>query len=193
MTLHWLERFFLAAGCLILAWCALVYLQADLYQRFAKRMFGPAASRQSAARARPAPIAAGTPLSKIEIPRLGVSAVIVEGVSPSELRIAAGHIPGTAFPGQAGNIGIAGHRDTFFRKLRGVRERDNVVLTTARGSFRYIVESTRVVEPSDVQVLRPSGENVLTLVTCYPFSYLGPAPKRFIVRARAQMGGETGR
>jgi len=123
-------------------------------------------------------------MSKIEIPRLGVSEVVVEGVSFRSLRVAAGHVPGTAFPGESGNVAIAGHRDTFFRKLSQIRSRDQITLTTLRGSFNYSVESTRIVEPTAVEVLRPSREPTLTLITCYPFSYIGPAPKRFIVIAR---------
>ncbi len=81
-------------------------------------------------------------------------------------------------------MGLAGHRDTFFRPLKDVRIKDEIQFSTLKGDFKYEVESLRVVEPDDVGVLAPSGENVLTLVTCYPFYYVGPAPKRWIVRAR---------
>ena len=109
--------------------------------------------------------------------------VLVIDASPTKLH-AAGHIPGTAFPDEPGNVGIAGHRDTFFRKLSQIHRDDLITLTTPVGSYRYSVEWTRVVAPADVAVLGPSQSAVLTLVTCYPFTYVGPAPQRFIVRAR---------
>jgi len=100
------------------------------------------------------------------------------------LRRAVGHIPGTALPGEPGNVGLTGHRDTFFRPLKDLRIKDEIQFSTLEGDFKYEVESLRVVEPDNVGVLAPSGENVLTMVTCYPFYYVGPAPKRWIVRAR---------
>ena len=123
-------------------------------------------------------------IGRIEIPRLLLSAIVVEGIDKTALRRAVEHIPGTALPGQAGNVGLAGHRDTFFRPLKDLRIKDEIQFSTLKGDFKYEVESLRVVEPDDVGVLAPSAENVLTLVTCYPFYYIGPAPKRFVVRAR---------
>jgi sortase A len=122
-------------------------------------------------------------LGKIEIARIGVAAMILEGIDERTLRRAVGHIPGTPLPGQLGNVAIAGHRDTFFRALRNVRRDDEITLTTLNGSYRYLVDSAQVVAPEDTQVLDDSGERILTLVTCYPFYFVGPAPKRFIVRA----------
>ena len=110
--------------------------------------------------------------------------VVVEGVGKTNLRRAVGHIPGTALPGEPGNVGLAGHRDTFFRPLKDLKIKDEIQLSTLKGIFKYQVVSLRVVEPSDVAVLAPSGEDELTLVTCYPFYFVGPAPKRWIVRAR---------
>ena len=99
------------------------------------------------------------------------------------MRRAVGHIPGTPLPGQQGNVAIAGHRDTFFRALRNIRKDDEITLATLDGSYRYRVDSTKVVEPEDTQVLDDSHDKILTLVTCYPFDFVGVAPKRFIVRA----------
>ena len=113
-----------------------------------------------------------------------LSVVVVEGVDRISLRRAAGHIPGTALPGEAGNVGLAGHRDTFFRPLQDVKIDDEIQISTPTGNFKYQVVSLRIVDPENVGVLAPSGENVLTLVTCYPFYFVGPAPKRWIVRAR---------
>jgi sortase A len=122
-------------------------------------------------------------LWRIEVPRIKLSAVAREGVDTRTLRGAVGHIPGTALPGERGNAGFAAHRDTFFRPLKGVRNGDEVIVTTARGVYRYSVTGTRIVEPDDVTVLDSTNDTALTLVTCYPFDYVGSAPQRFIVRA----------
>ena len=123
-------------------------------------------------------------IGRIEIPRLLFSAVVAEGIDRATLRHAVGHIPGTALPGEPGNVGLAGHRDTFFRALKDLRTGDEIQFSTPGGDFKYVVESLIIVEPDNVGVLAPSSENVLTLVTCYPFFYIGAAPKRWIVRAR---------
>jgi sortase A len=122
-------------------------------------------------------------IGRIEIPRLGVSAVVKAGSDARTLRLAVGHIPGTALPGEQGNVGLAGHRDTFFRRLRDIRPDDRIRVVTPEGTFVYKVARTDIVMPTDVWVLDPTDRSVLTLVTCYPFSYIGSAPQRFIVRA----------
>ena len=99
------------------------------------------------------------------------------------LRLGAGHIEGTPLPGEAGNSGIAGHRDTFFRELKDIRRNDEIQFQTATGLYHYKVDWMAVVAPDDTSVLAPSTESVLTLVTCFPFEFLGSAPKRFVVRA----------
>jgi sortase A len=124
-----------------------------------------------------------TPLGRIEIRTIGLTAMILEGTDARTLRRAVGHIPGTSLPGQRGNVAITGHRDTFFRPLRNIRKDDEIRLTTLNGSYRYWVDSIKVVEPGDTKVLDNSDKAILTLVTCYPFYFAGPAPKRFIVRA----------
>ncbi len=122
-------------------------------------------------------------VGRIEIPRIGLKTMILEGVSQRTLALAVGHIPGTALPGKTGNVGLAGHRDTFFRSLAGIHLDDAIVLTTLDGSYRFRVKSCEVVSPRDTRVLEDSAQPSLTLVTCYPFHYVGPAPKRFIVHA----------
>ena len=124
-----------------------------------------------------------TAIGRIEIPRLGVSVIVMEGANSNVMRHAAGHIAGTALPGQVGNVGISAHRDTFFRPLRNILTNDMILLTTTLGTFRYRVISTSVVAPADVAVLNSTSQQSLTLVTCYPFYFIGPAPNRFIVRA----------
>ena len=132
-------------------------------------------------------------LGRIEIPRLGVRAIVREGVGDRTLGLAVGHIPGTARPGEAGNIGLAGHRDTFFRALRDVRKGDVLTLTTLSGMESYRVSSLSVVEPQQTEVLLPTRGSAVTLVTCFPFDWIGAAPKRFVVVAvaarKAQPGG----
>lgn len=126
----------------------------------------------------------GALIGRIEISRIGVSALLLQGNAGRTLRRGVGLIPGTAAPGADGNAGLAGHRDSFFRGLRNVRKDDIITLKTLGGEFRYQVDWTRVVAPEETSVLADVGEPVLTLVTCYPFSWVGPAPERFIVRAR---------
>lgn len=122
-------------------------------------------------------------IGRLEIPRLGVAAMVREGADESTLRRAVGHIPGTALPGGAGNVALAAHRDTFFRALRNIRKDDSIDVQTEYGTYRYLVQTTKIVSPRDVSVLKASNTDTLTLVTCYPFYYIGSAPKRFIVRA----------
>jgi sortase A len=116
-----------------------------------------------------------------------MSVMIFEGTAPKVLRVAAGHIGGTALPGRAGNIGIAAHRDTLFKPLKDIQHQDKIVLTTSYGTFRYVVDEVEIVDPTDVQVLHATDGPELTLVTCYPFTYLGAAPKRFVVHARQEL------
>jgi sortase A len=127
----------------------------------------------------------GWVLGRISIPRLNISAIVEEGVDETTLSRAVGHIPGTALPGENGNIGIAGHRDTFFRNLKDLEPHDEIDFTTHAGHYRYTVDSLTVVEPSDTSVLKSKGNQILTIVTCFPFHYIGAAPRRFIVHAVA--------
>jgi sortase A len=131
-------------------------------------------------------------IGRLQIPRLKLEVMVREGADEGTLSRAVGHIPGTALPGAIGNVGLAGHRDTFFRKLMNIRSDDVIELETTAGKYRYLVQSTRIVTPRDVSVLKASGGETLTLVTCYPFYYVGSAPKRFIVHA-TQVGANSQR
>jgi sortase A len=124
-----------------------------------------------------------TTVGMIEIPAVGLATRVLEGSNASTLRLAVGHIPGTAFPGPSGNIGLAGHRDTFFRSLRRIKVGDEIRLTTSAGTFKYRVISLRVVLPDAIEVLNDTKLPTLTLVTCYPFDFAGTAPERLIVHA----------
>lgn len=190
------EHFLWFAGFLCLGTAGAAVLESHLYQSAENAAFDRA--RVAAASAAPpaAPVPAAAPaspsspghsgvLGRIEIPRLGVRAIVREGVDDGTLGIAVGHIPGTARPGEPGNIGLAGHRDTFFRPLRDVRKGDLLLMTTLAGSRPYRVSSASVVEPERTEVLGPTRANTVTLVTCFPFDFIGAAPQRFVVAAVA--------
>ena len=130
------------------------------------------------------PVRRGDVVAEIDIPCLNLSVMVFEGDDAGILEQGAGHIPGTALPSASGNIGIAAHRDTYFRPLRTIRENDVIALKTPAGISRYAVTETEIVRPSDIGVLAPAPGRDLTLVTCYPFYYVGSAPKRYIVHAR---------
>jgi len=145
----------------------------------------PGEGEQAASRAPvspPAP-AVGALLGRLEAPSVQMKTNIPEGSDAGTLRHAAGHIEDTPYPGQAGNIGIAGHRDTVFRPLRRIKVGDPLRLTTPDRTYNYRISKTLVVGPDDVYVLDPTGRPTVTLVTCYPFDFVGHAPKRFIVQA----------
>ena len=137
----------------------------------------PAKSPASSA---PAP---GTVIGRFEVPSLQISTPLLEGSDDGTLARGAGHIEDTPFPGESGNIGIAGHRDTVFRPLEHVKAGDTMQVTTADHVYRYAVDRTLIVNPDDVYVLDDTPRPTLTLVTCYPFKYIGHAPRRFIVQA----------
>jgi sortase A len=126
----------------------------------------------------------GEVLGRLTIPRLNLSVMVFEGDDDAILKQGAGHIPATSLPWENGNLGIAAHRDTYFRPLRLVRPRDFIEFTTPEGVSRYIVTDIEIVRPSDIQVLAKAPGHDLTMVTCYPFYYLGNAPKRWIVHAK---------
>ncbi len=194
--------FFLAVAIACLGFYSYAYFERVLYQTYESREFDQALERRVAVAvpnhqtrpigratrtsSKPLPWAKSPSavIGRLSIPRLHFSAMVLEGVGERTLQVAVGHIPATALPGQAGNVGVAGHRDTFFRGLKDLKNGDEIQFSTLHGEYQYVVESLIVVQPDDVAVLAPSSENVLTMVTCYPFSYIGNAPKRFVVRAR---------
>jgi sortase A len=175
---------------LVHAWCFQVYENRAFDQELAaEERMPPLAVGLGEAQTADFRGFAGRPvIGRIEIPRIGLKAMILEGATSRTLALALGHIPGTALPGSEGNIGIAGHRDTFFRGLRGVHPGDAIVLTTRERSYHYRVQSCEVVGPLETRVLGNTPEPALTLVTCYPFYYVGPAPQRFIVHATRSAG-----
>lgn len=133
--------------------------------------------------AAPEPLTLGTTIGEIRLDRLGIRTVITQGETDDILDLGAGHLADTPWLGQAGNVVLAGHRDTVFRPLEHVRIGDVIEVTGHSTTMRYAVTSTTIVDPTDVSVLEASAENTLTLITCFPFVYVGHAPRRFIVRA----------
>ena len=129
------------------------------------------------------PLEPGTALGVIEIPRLQLASVILEGEDASTLLAGVGHVSGTPLPWQDSNSVLAGHRDTFFRDLKHVRSGDTVRVVTRDKTLEYIVRDVQIVDPSDLHALEPTVQPTLTLITCYPFTYIGPAPRRYVVRA----------
>ena len=125
------------------------------------------------------------PLAVLRIPKIGLEVPVLPGTDELTLNRAVGTIPGTAIPGEPGNVGIAGHRDGFFRGLKDIATGDRLALETLAGKREYRVTSIQIVDPTAVEVLAPTAAPALTLVTCYPFYFVGNAPQRFIVRAEA--------
>jgi sortase A len=190
LALRGAQWMFWLAGALLCAWSAGTYLDARFRQAMEYRRLEEAL-RERGPRGLPAappetPISrkAGSLVGRLEIPRLKLSAMVLEGSDSGTLSLAVGRVPGTADPGQAGNVVLGGHRDTFFRPLRSIRAGDAVTLVTPRDAYRYVVEWTSIVDPANREPLKATPARSLTLVTCYPFRYIGPAPRRFIVRAR---------
>jgi LPXTG-site transpeptidase (sortase) family protein len=186
---QWLLRasqyFFFITGIVALGYVGFTLLDARIYQASAKRSLETQIqAKNEHTPAGPKPVLKnGDVLGRMDIPRLGVSVAVLQGTNSRILRLGVGHIAGTALPGEPGNSGIAGHRDTFFRALKDVHPNDEIELQTANGHFHYQVDWAKVVAPNDTSVLKSSAESALTLVTCYPFYFVGPSPKRFVVRA----------
>jgi sortase A len=195
--LKWIERLLLAGGAALALWCAAILVEARFTRsvppqaepvRVTMTLPGDdgrakTADRAVERRAAPRP---GTVLGTLVAPTLEMSAPVLEGSDDGTLDRGAGHIEDTPFPGESGNIGIAGHRDTVFRPLEHAKAGDPLELKTAERTYHYTITKTLIVDPKDVYVLDPTESPTLTLVTCYPFRYVGHAPRRFIVQARLQ-------
>lgn len=193
-VLRWTERLLVLAGAAMLAWSGAVIAEAVIAQRAARLALettsSPIASapaeepaERSETLARAPALLRGDAIASLSIPRVALSAVVLHGSDARTLRRGPGHLENSALPGEAGNMVIAGHRDSFFRPLRDVRLGDNIFVDTPRERFQYRVTSLDVVDPDDLSVLESTDQATLTLITCYPFWVLGHAPDRFIVRA----------
>jgi sortase A len=143
----------------------------------------PRSEQQGDTRERGRSNQANTPLAVLHIPKLHLAVPLLDGTDSMTLNHAVGRIAGTAWPGESGNIGIAGHRDSFFRGLKDVKVGDAIELKTPTETDTYIVDQIQIVTPDAVDVLLPRPAPSVTLVTCYPFYFVGSAPQRFIVNA----------
>ena len=171
--------FFLAIGLLAMGYAGFVFADSHAYQALEMKKF-----KQARRLSRPRILVEGDVIGEIQVPRLRLNAMVVQGDSPANLKRAVGHLTESALPGEWGNVALAGHRDTFFRPLRDIRLGDEIRFKTRERSFEYRVESIEVVAPTEIRVLESSTGHDLTLLTCFPIRYVGPAPKRLVVRAR---------
>jgi LPXTG-site transpeptidase (sortase) family protein len=200
----WISRALVALGLACLIFYSVVTVHTWRYQRGAKseveRMISierPPPGHPNAAAALGTPpavrehvpdvlkrLATGEIIGRVDIPRLGLSAAVAEGDDDNTLGKAVGHLPDTPLPWhRRGNVALAAHRDGLFRSLEGIRLKDDVRVITSRGEFHYRVTKTHIVDPDDVWVIAPTETPTITLITCYPFSFVGNAPRRFIVQA----------
>jgi sortase A len=202
---RWIDRSLIAFGLGCLMFYAVVTAQTAIYQRRAKAevsaMIAARRLSEAAAAHRPvpetappsAPVMKGDVIGRVEVPRLRLSAAVAEGDDDSTLGKAVGHLPDTPLPWeQNGNVALAAHRDGLFRPLKNIRLNDEVRVVTAQGEFSYRVRNTQIVDPDDVWVIAPTPGPTLTLITCYPFSFVGHAPHRFVVRAERVDGEPAG-
>jgi sortase A len=182
----WIQGCFWVVGFVAIGYCAFLRVQAyyDQSQGNLALEEGLSDTARPEESARLQGTREGSLVGRIEIPRLDLYAVVFEGTTDDTLARGVGHLTGSAAPGGRGNLVLAGHRDTFFRELRAIRNGDNITIRSLDGEFRYRVESTAIVYPDQTEVLRAGNEPSLTLITCFPFRYIGNAPQRFVVRAR---------
>ena len=178
-----LALLFVLIGLIVIAGSGVALFWSDELQRLYMPSL-PSIERRSGADSTNRPEAEqGKPIGSIEIPRLGLSSVVLEGDDAAALLLGVGHLSDTPLPWHDGNTVLAAHRDTFFRPLAHIRKGDVIRFSTADASLEYVVKELKVVEPTAVDVLEPTSAATLTLITCFPFDYIGPAPQRFIVRA----------
>src|SRR5678815_1665667 len=182
-----IQRSLLWFGVAALAYVSATAVYATLYQGYQSWRFKAelAVSRDISRPILEAPtdLHEGALLGRINIDRIGLSVMVLQGIEERTLIGGAGHVPGTSMPGSEGNVVIAAHRDTFFRKLKGILPGDRIQVATLRGSYNYFVDSVETVDPEDTQVMESRAYQELTLITCYPFYFVGAAPKRFVVHA----------
>lgn len=200
---RWLNRALIALGLACLIFYSVVTVHTWRYQRAAKLQVeqmvaierAPGTPNTASASGTPPavraelpsvskPLETGELIGRVDIPRLKLSAAVAEGDDDRTLGKAVGHLPDTPLPWQRrGNVALAAHRDGLFRKLENIRLNDDVRIVTARGEYHYRVKKTHIVDPDDVWVIAPTATPTITLITCYPFSFIGNAPRRFIVQA----------
>jgi len=188
-VLRSVARLFLWLGVVMLAYAGGTTAYSEAFQRYQLRKFEqapqsrPKGSRTAGPEESP-DLHEGDVVGKLEVSRIGLSVVVLQGIEESTLVLGAGHVPGTPLPSVEGNVVIAAHRDTFFRKLNVIVPGDRIRLTVRTRTYEYVVDSMDIVDPVITTPMESRGYPELTLITCYPFYFVGAAPKRFIVRAR---------
>jgi sortase A len=189
IVLEWIERALLGVGMALAVWCAVTILEARYYASLpipsahsdGRRVLpGEATGDYAPGRIRRP---RGTWIARLEAPSIDLSATVLEGSDERTLNRAAGHIEETALPGERGNFAVAAHRDTIFRPVRNLRIGDTLTVTTGERVYTYRVRRTQIVKPDAMSVLDASDHPTLTLVTCYPFTFIGNAPERYVVVA----------
>jgi len=178
-----LALLFVLIGFIVIAGSGLALFWSDELQRLYMPSLPSIERRSGADSTNRSETEQGKPIGSIEIPRLGLSSVVLEGDDAAALLLGVGHLSDTPLPWHDGNTVLAAHRDTFFRPLAHIRKGDVIRFSTADAALEYVVKELKVVEPTAVEVLEPTSAATLTLITCFPFDYIGPAPQRFIVRA----------
>jgi sortase A len=178
-SLAYLERVLWTCGLVCVGYCLVLGVQAWGTQRLAAHIGEPLPRKAVSAASHTDEDVIG----RIEIPALALSAPLTADYDVNSLHRGVGHIPGTAVPGGLGTVGLAGHRDSFFRPLRKIAVKMDVRLIDKTGTYHYVVDSTEIVSPDKVDVLDIADRPELTLITCFPFDYVGAAPERFIVHA----------
>jgi sortase A len=188
--LRFIQRACFWFGVVTLAYAGGTAVYAEIAHRYQSSMFDKARAAVSVRETidGPADLREGDTMGRLEIARLGISVMILHGTEPATLTLGAGHVPATPSPGGDGNVVLAAHRDTFFRKLEGVRTGDRIQILTVRQTYEYIVDSSETVDPEETRIMESHGRRELTLITCYPFYFVGAAPKRFIVHASPAVG-----
>lgn len=180
--LHCFEWMLLGVGLGALAVYGYESVEARRFQAEQTAAF----KRAAQAAITPARVQTGGLVGMLDVPRLQLSTPVIEGDDDSTLKRSVGHLPDTPLPWEHGNSAIAGHRDGLFRPLKDVKVGDEIRFRNTRDEYVYKVSRTAIVAPDDLSVLQPQDGPSLTLITCYPFSYVGPAPKRFVVFATRQ-------
>ncbi len=190
-VLRLIERLFLIAGLAALIYVGGTFAYADVFQRyqfwkFDKEIAAAPPAIDTVPGQEAADLREGDLVGKLEIPRIGIKVMVLQGTEEATLAAGAGHVPGTPLPGADGNVAIAAHRDTFFRKLEGIKPGDRIQFGTLRRNYEYAVDSIEIVDPVDTRVIESHDRPELTLISCFPFYFVGSAPKRFIVHARLE-------
>jgi sortase A len=181
LVLRSVQRLLLWTGVVVLVYAGGSAAYASAYQRYQSLEFQQAISSGVQTTA---DLLVGDLVGRLEVPRIGLSVMVLQGMEESTLKLGAGHVPGTPLPGLGGNVVIAAHRDTFFRKLKDIVSGDVIRVSVRTRTYEYTVVSTEILDPEETWVMASRASEELTLITCYPFYFVGGAPKRFIVHAR---------